>query len=151
MFINTFRLSAESRSTLSQKRKGFPVGNAWVEGVNTAWAGMVENENKGLRDRVSALEHKVALQTDEVTCLRVTLAECLRRLDRMDNQIGPNNDHNPRIPCTAVVNNVHANGSYPVDGPNINQVSKIPQRRPGSATRAKSRGGTPERSIRHIL
>ena len=37
-----------------------------------------------LRDRVCALEKKVYDQNDEITCLRATLADCLRRINGLE-------------------------------------------------------------------
>ena len=45
---------------------------------------MIENENEMLRDRVCALEKKVYDQNDEITCLRATLADCLRRINGLE-------------------------------------------------------------------
>ena len=54
---------------------------------------MIENENEMLRDRVCALEKKVYDQNDEITCLRATLADCLRRINGLElNKV---TNHNP--------------------------------------------------------
>lgn len=45
---------------------------------------MIENENEMLRDRVSDLEKRVHDQNDEITCLRATLADCLRRINGLE-------------------------------------------------------------------
>jgi len=45
---------------------------------------MIENENEMLRERVCALEKKVYDQNDEITCLRATLADCLRRINGLE-------------------------------------------------------------------
>ncbi|XP_069949760.1 echinoderm microtubule-associated protein-like elp-1 isoform X2 [Cherax quadricarinatus] len=45
---------------------------------------MIENENHSLRDRVADLEKKVHEQTDELMCLRSTLADVLRRLNTIE-------------------------------------------------------------------
>ncbi len=45
---------------------------------------MVENENESLRDRVADLEKRVHEQNDEITCLRVTLADALRRINTLE-------------------------------------------------------------------
>merc|ERR1719208_623161 len=45
---------------------------------------MIENENEMLRDRVCALEKRVHDQNDEITCLRATLADCLRRINGLE-------------------------------------------------------------------
>ena len=53
---------------------------------------MVENENETLRDRVSDLEKRVHDQNDEITCLRATLADALRRINTLE--AGKGNDAN---------------------------------------------------------
>ena len=45
---------------------------------------MVENENETLRDRVSDLEKRVHDANDEITCLRATLADALRRINTLE-------------------------------------------------------------------
>ena len=45
---------------------------------------MVENENETLRDRVGDLEKRVHDQNDEITCLRATLADALRRINTLE-------------------------------------------------------------------
>ena len=45
---------------------------------------MIENENEMLRDRVADLEKRVHDQNDEITCLRATLADCLRRINTLE-------------------------------------------------------------------
>lgn len=52
---------------------------------------MVENENETLRDRVSDLEKRVHDQNDEITCLRATLADALRRINTLESGKGKNN------------------------------------------------------------
>ena len=49
---------------------------------------MVENENETLRDRVSDLEKRVHDQNDEITCLRATLADALRRINSIESTKG---------------------------------------------------------------
>ena len=49
---------------------------------------MVENENETLRDRVSDLEKRVHDQNDEITCLRATLADALRRINSLESTKG---------------------------------------------------------------
>ena len=49
---------------------------------------MVENENETLRDRVSDLEKRVHDQNDEITCLRATLADALRRINTLESGKG---------------------------------------------------------------
>merc|ERR1719376_1349438 len=46
---------------------------------------MIENENEMLRDRVADLEKRVHDQNDEITCLRATLADCLRRINTLES------------------------------------------------------------------
>ena len=46
---------------------------------------MVEHENETLRDRVSDLEKRVHDQSDEITCLRATLADALRRINELED------------------------------------------------------------------
>ena len=46
---------------------------------------MIENENEMLRDRVADLEKRVHDQNDEITCLRATLADCLRRINSLES------------------------------------------------------------------
>lgn len=49
---------------------------------------MIENENQSLRDRVADLEKKVHEQTDEIMCLRSTLADVLRRINTIEGARG---------------------------------------------------------------
>ena len=53
---------------------------------------MVENENETLRDRVSDLEKRVHDQNDEITCLRATLADALRRINTLEAGKGKKKD-----------------------------------------------------------
>jgi len=46
---------------------------------------MVEHENEALRDRVHDLERRVHDQNDEITCLRATLADALRRINALES------------------------------------------------------------------
>lgn len=46
---------------------------------------MTESDEHGLLGRVMDLERKVLSQEDELVCLRSTLADMLRRLNRIDN------------------------------------------------------------------
>lgn len=52
---------------------------------------MIENENQSLRDRVADLEKKVHEQTDEIMCLRSTLADVLRRINTIEGARGKAN------------------------------------------------------------
>ena len=52
---------------------------------------MVENENETMRDRVSDLEKRVHDQNDEITCLRATLADALRRINTLEAGKGKKN------------------------------------------------------------
>ena len=45
---------------------------------------MVERENETLRERVVDLERQLHEQNDEVTCLRATLADALRRIGSLE-------------------------------------------------------------------
>ena len=45
---------------------------------------MIETENESLRERVTDLEKKILEQTDEIVCLRSTLADVLRRLAQLE-------------------------------------------------------------------
>ena len=45
---------------------------------------MVEQENETLRDRVADLEKRVHDQNDEITCMRATLADALRRINTLE-------------------------------------------------------------------
>jgi hypothetical protein len=45
---------------------------------------MVDTENETLRDRVADLEKRVHDQNDEITCLRATLADALRRINTLE-------------------------------------------------------------------
>jgi microtubule-associated protein-like 1/2 len=49
---------------------------------------MVDHENECLRDRVSDLEKRVHEQNDEITCLRATLADALRRINSLEANKG---------------------------------------------------------------
>lgn len=46
---------------------------------------MPEHDEHGLVGRVMDLERKMLAQEDEIVCLRSTLADMLRRLNRIDN------------------------------------------------------------------
>ena len=54
---------------------------------------MVENENETMRDRVSDLEKRVHDQNDEITCLRATLADALRRINTLEAGKGMKNNY----------------------------------------------------------
>jgi len=87
-----------------------------MEGITSAWNGMLENENEAMRDRVADLEKKVHLQNDEITCLKATLADCLRRL----NALEIDKDHVE----------ISSTPTPPVQNSFQNGHSKIPLRRP---------------------
>lgn len=55
-----------------------------IIGVPSVSDDMVEHENETLRDRVSDLEKRVHDQNDEITCLRATLADALRRINTLE-------------------------------------------------------------------
>ncbi|XP_066947554.1 echinoderm microtubule-associated protein-like 2 isoform X3 [Macrobrachium rosenbergii] len=61
--------------------------------VFDAWNEMIENENQSLRDRVADLEKKVHEQTDEIMCLRSTLADVLRRISTIEGARALANNH----------------------------------------------------------
>jgi len=90
-----------------------------MEGITSAWNGMLENENEAMRDRVADLEKKVHFQNDEITCLKATLADCLRRL----NALEIDKDHVE----------ISSTPTPPVQNSFQNGHSKIPLRRPLSA------------------
>ena len=93
---------------------------------------MIENENEMLRDRVADLEKRVHDQNDEITCLRATLADCLRRI----NSLEINKNH-------VQVNN------YPTrarDG-----ASKTPQRRPISGSYSSNDFNTAARTAHETI
>ena len=46
---------------------------------------MLDHENETLRERVADLERKVHDQTDEILCLRATIADILRRISTLEN------------------------------------------------------------------
>ncbi|XP_065343773.1 echinoderm microtubule-associated protein-like 2 isoform X3 [Cloeon dipterum] len=48
---------------------------------------MMEADNESLRERVAALEQKALTQTDEIVCLRSTLADVLRRVNLLEGQL----------------------------------------------------------------
>ena len=64
---------------------------------------MVENENETLRDRVADLEKKVHDQNDEITCLRATLADALRRINFIESGKGKLHIYGARWRCTQLV------------------------------------------------
>lgn len=91
--------------------------------IMTAWSDMVGREQDTLVHRVNTLEKKVNLQNDEITCLKATLSECLRRLNTLETK--------PQVEISR-------------DSPEPTSVSKIPQRRPHSAQEGeKTRGSSP--------
>ena len=45
---------------------------------------LIERENETLRERVVDLERRLHDQNDEVTCLRATLADALRRISSLE-------------------------------------------------------------------
>ncbi|XP_071540935.1 echinoderm microtubule-associated protein-like 2 isoform X3 [Panulirus ornatus] len=63
---------------------GAPLSPGSSAASNSSADEMIENENHSLRDRVADLEKKVHEQTDEIMCLRSTLADVLRRLNTVE-------------------------------------------------------------------
>ncbi len=87
---------------------------------------MVEHENETLRDRVSDLERRVHDQNDEITCLRATLADALRRI----NTLEAGKDHvqvSHRDPVRLRRGSDHVDGAGPTG-------MRTPSRRPISGT-----------------
>jgi chromosome segregation ATPase len=64
---------------------------------------MVENENETLRDRVSDLEKRVHDQNDEITCLRATLADALRRINTLEAGKGRNKKNTNSTNCQVLL------------------------------------------------
>ncbi|XP_076058179.1 echinoderm microtubule-associated protein-like 2 isoform X3 [Oratosquilla oratoria] len=62
-----------------------------ITNIDDSCDDMIENENQSLRDRVADLEKKVQDQTDEIVCLRSTLADVLRRLNNIEGSRVLNN------------------------------------------------------------
>lgn len=60
---------------------------------------MLEAENRGVAGRVADLERKVLEQSDELVCLKATLAEALRRLSILE---GVRLAQSPSAPSTPV-------------------------------------------------
>jgi len=91
---------------------------------------MIENENEMLRDRVADLEKRVHDQNDEITCLRATLADCLRRINSLES----NKSH------TMVTSSMQPPRLRRdmVDSP-----SRTPGRRPVSGSYSQDLNGTP--------
>ena len=73
---------------------------------------MIENENEMLRDRVCALEKKVYDQNDEITCLRATLADCLRRINGLELNKVTNHNSRPVGSDKYLVFNQHQLSSH---------------------------------------
>lgn len=63
---------------------GAPLSPGSSAASNSSADEMIENENQSLRDRVADLEKKVHEQTDEIMCLRSTLADVLRRINTIE-------------------------------------------------------------------
>uniref|UniRef100_A0A1I8HUF2 HELP domain-containing protein n=1 Tax=Macrostomum lignano TaxID=282301 RepID=A0A1I8HUF2_9PLAT len=57
--------------------------------------GLLTQENSELRDRVADLEHRVQAQSDELTCLKSSLSDCLRRLATLESSRGGPHYHVP--------------------------------------------------------
>ena len=54
---------------------------------------MLEQENEGLRERVSTLEKKVRQQEDEIVCLKSALADVIRKITVLENTRGMSNNN----------------------------------------------------------
>lgn len=52
---------------------------------------MLESEKSSFAGRVHDLERRVITQQDEIVCLRSTLADVLRRLNLIENNINSSN------------------------------------------------------------
>ncbi|XP_066947600.1 echinoderm microtubule-associated protein-like 2 isoform X37 [Macrobrachium rosenbergii] len=72
---------------------GAPVSPGSSAASNSSADEMIENENQSLRDRVADLEKKVHEQTDEIMCLRSTLADVLRRISTIEGARALANNH----------------------------------------------------------
>ena len=86
---------------------------------------MIENENEMLRDRVADLEKRVHDQNDEITCLRATLADCLRRINSLESNKSHtmvSNMQPPRLRRDMVDSPSRTPGRRPVSG-SYSQVS----------------------------
>ena len=81
---------------------------------------MIENENEMLRDRVADLEKRVHDQNDEITCLRATLADCLRRINSLESNkshtMVSSNLQPPRLRRDMVDSPSRTPGRRPVSG-----------------------------------
>merc|ERR1719208_308390 len=91
---------------------------------------MIENENEMLRDRVADLEKRVHDQNDEITCLRATLADCLRRINSLES------------------NKSHTMVTSSMQPPRLRRdmvdcPSRTPGRRPVSGSYSQDLNGTP--------
>ncbi|XP_026466422.1 echinoderm microtubule-associated protein-like 2 [Ctenocephalides felis] len=97
---------------------------------------MTESDEHGLLGRVMDLERKVLSQEDELVCLRSTLADMLRRLNRIDN-FRSTAEANGTTGARNVGTNIHSLsgrnslGSAPPRTPNIYQLR--PQRSPSAS------------------
>ena len=45
--------------------------------MGLAWAGMLEQEDSCVRDRLAAVETRVHSQNDEILCLKVDIYDCV--------------------------------------------------------------------------
>ena len=92
---------------------------------------MIENENEMLRDRVADLEKRVHDQNDEITCLRATLADCLRRINSLESNKSHtmvSNLQPPRLRRDMVDSPSRTPGRRPVSGSysQVNVLDHIP-------------------------
>jgi len=80
---------------------------------------MIENENEMMRDRVADLEKKVHDQNDEITCLRATLADCLRRINNLESNkshVQLSNLQQPRLRTRTSGDQSGHGGRRPISG-----------------------------------
>ena len=61
-----------------------PLPNRQKSNSRTFSDDLIERENETLRERVVDLERRLHDQNDEVTCLRATLADALRRISSLE-------------------------------------------------------------------
>jgi len=94
---------------------------------------MIENENEMLRDRVADLEKRVHDQNDEITCLRATLADCLRRINSLESNKSHtmvSNMQPPRLRRDMVDSPSRTPGRRPVSGSYSQDLNGSPGMRP---------------------
>ncbi|KAG8183584.1 hypothetical protein JTE90_025141 [Oedothorax gibbosus] len=69
---------------------------------------LLSQDREGLGERVGDLEKKVQEQADEITCLRGTLADVLRRVSHLEGRAVIVTSNNIQPPKTPISNNHHA-------------------------------------------